>query len=98
MNIEAIGAGSAPKHAYPFTLNLEPGDKSFSETMKESILKVNDVQSQASQSIVDLTTGRNTDIHQTMIAVEKAEVTFQLMMQVRNKLISAYEEVSRMQV
>jgi len=99
MNIESVGPQSAaPKESYPFTLNIDPGDKTFLETMKESILKVNDVQTQADQSIVDLTTGRNTDIHQTMIAVEKAEVTFQLMMQVRNKLISAYEEVSRMQV
>ncbi len=99
MNIEAVGPQSAaPKEGYPFTMGIDEGDKTFAQTMKESILKVNDVQTQADQSIVDLTTGRNTDIHQTMIAVEKAEVTFQLMMQVRNKLISAYEEVSRMQV
>ncbi len=104
MAIESIGAqtvgpqAAVPKESYPFTLGIDQADKTFAQTMKESILKVNDVQTQADQSIVDLTTGRNTDIHQTMIAVEKAEVTFQMMMQVRNKLISAYEEVSRMQV
>jgi len=38
------------------------------------------------------------DIHNTMIAIEKADLTFQLMMQVRNKIISAYEEIMRMQV
>jgi flagellar hook-basal body complex protein FliE len=98
MNIEAITPKSADKDSYAYTLNIDPGDKTFAQTMKESILKVNDVQMQADQSIVDLTTAKNTDIHQTMIAVEKAEVTFQMMMQVRNKLISAYEEVSRMQI
>jgi len=99
MAIETVGPQSAvPKESYPFTLNIDKGDKTFAQTLKESILKVNDVQMQADQSIVDLTTGKNTDIHQTMIAVQKAEVTFQLMMQVRNKLISAYEEISRMQV
>ena len=99
MAMQPVGPQTAaPKESYPFTMGVDKGEKSFSETMKESILKVNDVQMQADQSIVDLTTGKNTDLHQTMIAVEKAEVTFQLMMQVRNKLISAYEEVSRMQV
>jgi len=98
MNIEPIGTQPIKDWNYPFTLDIDKGDKTFAETLKESIIKVNDVQMQADQSIVDLTTGRNTDIHQTMIAVEKAEVTFQMMMQVRNKLISAYEEVSRMQV
>jgi flagellar hook-basal body complex protein FliE len=38
------------------------------------------------------------DIHNTMIAIEKADLTFQLMMQVRNKIISAYEDIMRMQV
>ena len=38
------------------------------------------------------------DIHNTMIAIEKADLSFQLMMQVRNKIISAYEEIMRMQV
>ncbi|MBI3358693.1 MAG: flagellar hook-basal body complex protein FliE [Nitrospirae bacterium] len=100
MAIEPIGPQSVTKtqEGYPWTLGLEKEEKTFSETLKDSILKVNDVQMQADQSIVDLTTGKNTDLHQTMIAIEKAEVTFQLMMQVRNKLMSAYEEVSRMQV
>ncbi len=99
MTIEAVGPQSAaPKEGYPFTMGVEKGEKTFSDTMKEQILKVNNVQEQADQSIVDLTTAKNTDLHQTMIAVEKAEVTFQMMMQVRNKLISAYEEISRMQV
>jgi len=40
----------------------------------------------------------NKDIHTTMIAVEKADMTFQLMMQIRNKITSAYEEIMRMQV
>ncbi|MEK7286223.1 MAG: flagellar hook-basal body complex protein FliE [Nitrospirota bacterium] len=100
MAIEPVGTKPIPSseaHAYNYTLGIEK-EKTFSDTMKESILKVNNVQVQADQAIVDLTTARNQDIHQTMIAVEKAEVTFQLMMQVRNKLISAYEEISRMQV
>jgi flagellar hook-basal body complex protein FliE len=100
MSIEPVGTNPIPatvQHAYNYSLGIEK-DKTFSDTMKESILKVNSVQMQADQAIVDLTTAKSQDLHQTMIAVQKAEVTFQLMMQVRNKLISAYEEISRMQV
>ena len=42
--------------------------------------------------------GNGTDVHSALIAVEKADLSFQLMMQVRNKIVSAYEEISRMQL
>jgi len=47
---------------------------------------------------VELMTSPNKDIHGTMIALEKADISMRLMLQVRNKLVSAYEEVMRMQV
>lgn len=59
---------------------------------------MNDAQLQADQAITDLTTGKQQDLHQTMIAIEKASLSFELMMQVRNKIVSAYEEISRMQI
>jgi flagellar hook-basal body complex protein FliE len=43
-------------------------------------------------------TGEETDIHKTMIKMEKAEISFQLMMAVRNKIITAYETIMRMQI
>ena len=47
---------------------------------------------------VELLTAENKDIHGTMIALEKADISMRLMLQIRNKLVSAYEEVMRMQV
>jgi flagellar hook-basal body complex protein FliE len=41
--------------------------------------------------------GNGADVHSALIAVEKADLSFQLMMQVRNKIVSAYQEISRMQ-
>ena len=73
-------------------------DKSFSNMLMESIDKVNDLQKQADTSIDELVMGDNKDIVQTMIMMEKADVSFRLMMQVRNKILQAYEEVMRMQV
>jgi len=73
-------------------------ETSFGEVLKNSISTVNQLQQNANQAIEDLTTGRETDIHRTMIEMEKASVSFELVMQVRNKLISTYEEIMRMQV
>lgn len=77
---------------------IEKSDASFVDALKESIRQVNDAQLQADQAINDLTTGQQQDLHQTMIAIEKASLSFELMMQVRNKIVSAYEEISRMQI
>ena len=51
----------------------------------------------AQQQISDLLQGNRQDVHNVMIAVEKADIAFQLMMQVRNKIVNAYQEIARMQ-
>jgi flagellar hook-basal body complex protein FliE len=75
-----------------------PVETAFSQLLDQSIGKVNRLQNEANTAINDLTTGNRNDIHQTMIAVEKASIAFELMMQIRNKLISAYETVMRTSV
>ncbi|MEJ2163880.1 MAG: flagellar hook-basal body complex protein FliE [Desulfobacterales bacterium] len=71
---------------------------SFGELLRESISQVSRLQHEADANINDLAAGRQIDIHQTMIAVEKAEVSFELLMQIRNKVIAAYETIMRTQV
>lgn len=71
---------------------------SFSDTLLKSIQKVNDLQKEADKSIEELATGEKRDIAQTMIAVEKANISFELMTQIRNRIVEAYQEVMRMQV
>lgn len=71
---------------------------SFSEMLKDSIEKVNRLQLEADQASQELILGKDTNLHQVMIAIEKANVSFQFMMQVRNKILSAYEEMMRMQI
>ena len=72
--------------------------ESFGEALSGAIGKVSELRNEADQAVQELATGQNKDIHQTMIAMEKADVSFRLMMQVRNKIITAYEEVMRMPV
>ncbi|WKZ31870.1 MAG: flagellar hook-basal body complex protein FliE [Thermodesulfobacteriota bacterium] len=70
----------------------------FSDVLKQSIESVNKLQSDADQAIQGLASGQVNNIHDTMIAIEKASLSFNLMLQVRNKLVHAYEEVMRTQV
>ncbi len=76
----------------------EKGGTGFGDVLKEAISTVNELQKQSDQEIQKLMTGESQDLHTTMIAVQKADLSFQMMMQVRNKIISAYEEIMRMQV
>ncbi len=70
----------------------------FSDYIKQSIEEVNDKMLEADLAIDDLVTGKNQDIHKTMIAMQKADVSFELVMQIRNKIISAYDEIRRMTI
>lgn len=76
----------------------EAGKESFSQTLIDSIEKVNRLSNEAGQSIQDLMVGETKDIHKTMIDLEKAAISFQMMMSVRSKIVGAYEEIMRLQV
>jgi flagellar hook-basal body complex protein FliE len=68
---------------------------SFLTALNEAIGEVNDLRNEADRAVEELAAGEEKDIHNTMIALEKAEISFQLMMQVRNKIINAYETIMR---
>lgn len=77
----------------------EPGNrKSFSELLASSITEVNGLQQEANTAIQNLVTGKSKNLHETMLAVEKAEIAFKTMNQIRSKVIDAYKEVMRMQI
>lgn len=74
------------------------GDKGFGDMLKGMVSDVNELQGKAAESVQALTRGEVQDLHQVMIQMNKAELGFKFMMEVRNKLIEAYQEVSRMSV
>lgn len=76
----------------------EPEGASFADMLKESIAEVNDLKIEADQAIEDLATGKTGDLQGTILALEKADVSFKMMMEVRSKILSAYQEVMRTQV
>lgn len=73
------------------------GQVSFGQWLHQSLEKVNQLQQQSETAAMKLATGENKDIHGTMIAMQKADIATSLMIEVRNKLISAYDEIKRMQ-
>ena len=71
---------------------------SFGDVFKSAIQGVNELQTNADMKISDLLHGApNADVSDVMVSVEKADVAFQLMMQVRNKIVSAYQDIEKMQ-
>jgi flagellar hook-basal body complex protein FliE len=71
---------------------------SFADVFQSAVNDVDMLQNSADQQVASLLQGNgNADIGKTMVSVEKADVAFQLMMQVRNKVVSAYQEMEKMQ-
>jgi flagellar hook-basal body complex protein FliE len=71
---------------------------SFEAVLADSIAQVNRLQHDADRAITLLASAGPASLHDTMLAVEQADVSFRLMMQVRNKIVEAYQDVLRMQV
>jgi flagellar hook-basal body complex protein FliE len=72
--------------------------KSFGELLQESIGKVNSLQQEANVAMEKLASGESQNLHETLLAVEKADIAFRTMNQVRTKVIDAYREIMKMQI
>ncbi|WP_010282458.1 flagellar hook-basal body complex protein FliE [Bacillus timonensis] len=72
--------------------------KEFSGFLKDALNNVNETQKTSDKMTEKLIKGENVDLHQVMIASEKASVSLQATLQIRNKVIEAYQEIMRMQV
>jgi flagellar hook-basal body complex protein FliE len=69
----------------------------FVETLRTALDQAEQLQTVADAKVQTMLSGDGMDVHSAMIAVEKSDLSFQLMMQVRNKIVAAYQEISRMQ-
>ncbi len=104
MDFSVLNAGAL----YP-TNNISPsrsgneveankGIKSFSDLLQDKLTEVNTLQKQADKLTEDFLVGEPVEIHQLMLAMEKADLALREMVEIRNKLIEAYKEISHMQV
>ena len=70
----------------------------FSEFLEAQVKNVNQVQKEADTAVAEMVTGRSGNLHETMLALDKADVSFRMLTKVRNKMIDAYHEVMRMNI
>ena len=80
------------------TSKSDKNSSDFSKILQDSIQEVNDSQVQGDKSMADLATGEVKDLHQAAIAINKAETSMKMMLEIRNKALSAYKEIARTQI
>jgi flagellar hook-basal body complex protein FliE len=71
------------------------GGSDFLTALHGAVDQVNQLQSEASMKVSTMLSGNGQDVHSAMIAVQKADLAFELMVEMRNKIVSAYQEISR---
>jgi len=86
-----IGLGATTGSSYPAGASAE---NEFLDTLRSAMDQVGQLQSEADGKVAQLVNGNGQDVHSAMIAVEKASLAFEMMLQVRNKIVQAYQQVS----
>jgi len=72
--------------------------KGFSHVLRDAMADINKLQTNADEAIAKVQLDNTASIHEAMVALEQASISFRAMMQVRNKILDAYQEVMRTQV
>lgn len=99
MNNTIQGGGFFPPIQQPTSASPTGNTKEsgFTDVLRNAVEQVEQMSTDAQGQVKDLLAGDRADVHNVMIAVQKADVAFQFMMQVRNKIVNAYQEIERMQ-
>lgn len=99
--VENLGPiGPQPIGPEPTKPGAAPGAEgpSFKDMLYQSIGEVNRLQAEATQATEDLASGKTQDVGQVLVATQKADVAFKMLMEVRNKLVAAYDELRQMRL
>ena len=76
----------------------ETKELSFADLLSEAVGSINDLVNESDSLQIDLALGRPVELHQVMLAASKAQIAMELFIELRNKLIEAYQEISRMNI
>ena len=90
--IRPVGPGAAPGK------QIDPSAPSFKDLLMQNIKEVNDLELDASAAVEDLAAGRRSDAETVLLATQKADMAFQMLLQVRNKVVDAYDELKQIRV
>jgi len=97
LNFAPIGSFTGPTQIKTAKTPEVEEKESFGHWLSSSLAQVNAMEQASNSAAEKLITGENKDIHGTMIAMQKSSIAMELIMQVRNKVIAAYDEIKRMQ-
>ncbi len=86
------------KKRLPTPRTVGPTGESFSETLKKAVGEVDAQQKMANQQITAFVMGEQENVHEVMLAMEQAKISFELLVEVRNRMLETYQELMRMQV
>lgn len=99
MNIQSIGTNSLLNSLETKSLGTNIDNKnSFSEVISDAINKVNDKQISADNSIESLIKGDDITMHEVMLSMQESQLSMQLLIEVRNKMVEAYQEINKIQL
>jgi flagellar hook-basal body complex protein FliE len=100
MAIAPIGAGSVTPagSAVSQAPEAQPAKASFARVIENVLRDANTQQAQADRAVHDLAVGNTDNVHEVMLALVKAELSFRTVLEVRNRLTEAYQEIMRMQI
>ena len=98
MNIQSVSSQSLAPPAAPSIGNAASGNTSFKDMLLNSMQEVNSMQQEANSAVENLFTGGEANPAEVLSAVQKADLAFRMMMQVRNKLVAAFQEVKEIRI
>ncbi len=96
-SIKALGSIN-PGSAYGGPGSAGKIQKSFSDQLQQAVLEVDNLQTNRQEMVEGMVTGQVTEVHDVMIAAQESQLAFELLLEVRNKLLESYQEIMRMPV
>ena len=78
--------------------DIAGGNGEFGNLLKDAMSEANEIQQKGEKALADLSTGQVKDLHQAALALNKAETSMKMMLEVRNKALNAYKEILRTQI
>ncbi len=98
MNLSALGSGVSLTQPSPMMPSPRSEGSGFGNVIQQALEKITAPGQEAEQAIQSLAVGQTDNLHQVLLAVSQADLAFRLVLEIRNRLTEAYQEIQRMQV
>ena len=96
-SMKALGSIN-PAAAYGGVGSVGKVQKSFADQLQQAVVEVDNLQTRRQDMVEGMVSGQVTEVHDVMVAAQESQLAFELLLEVRNKLLEAYQEIMRMTV